>query len=48
MDYRLSKMMVDYLHSSGVINKRDHDKVIKRLLKVYEPLIGMLEAEHGK
>lgn len=48
MDYRLSKMMVDYLHSSGVINKRDHDKAINRLLKVYEPIIGMLEAEHGK
>ena len=48
MDYRLSKMMVDYLHSSGVINKRDRDKAINKLLKVYEPIIGMLEAEHGK
>ena len=48
MDYRLSKMMVDYLHASGVINKRDRDKAINRLLKVYEPIIGMLEAEHGK
>lgn len=41
-------MMVDYLHSSGVINKRDRDKAINKLLKVYEPIIGMLEAEHGK
>lgn len=48
MDYRLSKMMVDYLHSSSVINKRDRDKAINKLLKVYEPIIGMLEAEHGK
>ncbi|GED80605.1 hypothetical protein FC62_GL001062 [Amylolactobacillus amylotrophicus DSM 20534] len=48
MDYRLSKMMVDYLHSSGVIGKREHKAAINRLLKVYEPIIGTLEAEHGK
>ncbi|HFU3862567.1 TPA: hypothetical protein ACGPAZ_000198 [Streptococcus suis] len=35
MDYRLSKMMVDYLYESGVINKRDRDKAINRLLRVY-------------
>ncbi|HFI0081495.1 TPA: hypothetical protein ACGORC_000882 [Streptococcus suis] len=48
MDYRLSKMMVDYLLSSGVISKRERKAAINRLLKVYEPIIGTLEAEHGK
>ena len=48
MDYQLSKMMVDYLVSSGVIRKREHKAAINRLLKVYEPIIGKLEAEHGK
>lgn len=48
MDYRLSKIMVDYLQSSGVISKREHKAAINRLLKVYEPIIGTLEAEYGK
>ena len=48
MDYRLSRMMVDYLHSSGVICKCEYKAAINRLLKVYEPIVGTLEAEHGK
>ncbi|HFU6099017.1 TPA: hypothetical protein ACGPDI_002177 [Listeria monocytogenes] len=48
MDFRLSKMMVDYLQSSGVISKREHTAAINRLWKFYEPIIGTLEAEHGK
>lgn len=48
MDYRLSKMMVNYLQSSGVISKRENTAAINRLLKFYEPIIGTLEAEHGK
>lgn len=48
MDYRLSKMVVDYLQSSGVISKREYKATINRLLKVYEPIIGILEAKHEK
>ncbi|MGX7257725.1 hypothetical protein RV04_GL001486 [Enterococcus hermanniensis] len=48
MDYRLSKMMVDYLYSSGIINKREHAMAINRLLNLYQPIIGQLESEYGK
>lgn len=48
MDYRLSKMMVDYLHALGVVDKREYMSAINRLLDLYKPIVGKLEAEYGK
>lgn len=48
MNYRLSKMMVDYLYQAKVISTRERTNAIKRLLAYYEPIVGQLEADHGK
>ena len=48
MDYRLSKMMADYLLSQKIITKRIHKVTIKKLIEKYEPILGSLENEYGK
>lgn len=48
MNYRLSKMMVDYLYQVKVISTHERTNAIKRLLAYYEPIVGRLEADHGK
>ncbi|ERK34949.1 hypothetical protein I131_13370 [Enterococcus faecium CRL1879] len=39
MNYRLSKMMVDYLYQTKVISTRERTNAIKRLLAYYEPIV---------
>ena len=48
MDYRLTKMMVDYLLAQKLITRRVHKATIKNLVEKYEPILGSLEQEYGK
>ncbi|GFH40274.1 helix-turn-helix domain-containing protein [Lactococcus insecticola] len=47
MDYRLSKVMVDYLCHEGLITKREEKLITTRLVKQLNPLLGILEESHG-
>ena len=48
MDYRLTRMMVDYLLAQKLITKRVHKATIKNLIEKFEPILGSLEHEYGK
>ncbi|MDE8064176.1 helix-turn-helix domain-containing protein [Erysipelothrix rhusiopathiae] len=48
MDYRLGKMMADYLLHQKLMSKKEYKQTIIRLLKRYEPILGALESEYGK
>ncbi|MBF6977388.1 hypothetical protein IFO72_09005 [Streptococcus macedonicus] len=48
MDYRLGKMMADYLSHQKLMSKKEYKQTITRLLNRYEPILSALENEHNK
>ncbi|MDR0879177.1 MAG: helix-turn-helix domain containing protein [Clostridioides sp.] len=48
LDYRLSKIMLDYLEQEGLLTEREGKAITSRLVKRYGSILGILEEQYGK